>query len=132
MRRASCCRSRDAPGGLRAVPTCGPSCCRAGRTQKYEFLQRVGEGAYGSVWKCRDKQTGALVAVKKLKEAPASEEVGMPCGRVHAMWGGVRKLDAAGLCVGPGCMHAVQELGRPASPAARGLASMACACTGRG
>lgn len=44
--------------------------------QKYEFLSRTGEGAYGSVWKARDKNIGVLVAVKKMKDVPANEEVG--------------------------------------------------------
>lgn len=43
--------------------------------EKYEFVQRIAEGAYGTVWKCVDKETGAIRAVKKLKEAPANSEV---------------------------------------------------------
>ncbi|EFJ42972.1 hypothetical protein VOLCADRAFT_32096, partial [Volvox carteri f. nagariensis] len=43
--------------------------------QKYEFMSRTGEGAYGSVWRARDKNTGVLVAVKKMKDVPATEEV---------------------------------------------------------
>lgn len=42
---------------------------------RYEFLQRVGEGAYGSVWRCQDKVTGEIVACKKLKDVAQSEEV---------------------------------------------------------
>jgi serine/threonine protein kinase len=36
---------------------------------KYEVLGLVGEGAYGLVLKCRNKQTGETVAVKKFKES---------------------------------------------------------------
>lgn len=36
---------------------------------KYEILQIVGEGAYGVVLKCRNKETGEVVAVKKFKES---------------------------------------------------------------
>ena len=35
---------------------------------KYEILGIVGEGAYGIVYKCRNKDTGDLVAIKKFKE----------------------------------------------------------------
>lgn len=47
-----------------------------GCTQNYIFLTRIGDGAYGSVWKCIHKQTGLIVAVKKLKDVPADAEVG--------------------------------------------------------
>ncbi|MEW5310076.1 MAG: hypothetical protein WDW38_001907 [Sanguina aurantia] len=42
--------------------------------ERYEFLERVGEGAYGSVWRCQDKITGEIVACKKLKDVAQSEE----------------------------------------------------------
>lgn len=35
---------------------------------KYEVLGVVGEGAYGVVLRCRNKDSGAVVAVKKFKE----------------------------------------------------------------
>jgi len=35
---------------------------------KYEVLEVVGEGAYGIVYKCRNKETGKYVAIKKFKE----------------------------------------------------------------
>ena len=40
-----------------------------GAMNKYEVLGVVGEGAYGVVLKCRNKQTGETVAVKKFKES---------------------------------------------------------------
>jgi cyclin-dependent kinase-like len=35
---------------------------------KYEVLGVVGEGAYGIVYKCRNKETNEFVAIKKFKE----------------------------------------------------------------
>ena len=34
---------------------------------KYEVFGVVGEGAYGVVLKCRNKQSGGVVAIKKFK-----------------------------------------------------------------
>ena len=34
---------------------------------KYEVLGVVGEGAYGVVLRCRNKDTGEIVAIKKFK-----------------------------------------------------------------
>ena len=42
---------------------------------KYEVLGVVGEGAYGVVLKCRLKDTGEIVAIKKFKEAEEDEVV---------------------------------------------------------
>lgn len=42
---------------------------------KYEVLGVVGEGAYGVVLKCRNKETGAIVAIKKFKESEDDELV---------------------------------------------------------
>jgi len=36
---------------------------------RYEKLSRLGEGSYGVVCKCRDRETGALVAVKRFVES---------------------------------------------------------------
>ena len=35
---------------------------------KYEVIGVVGEGAYGIVYKCRNKNNGKFVAIKKFKE----------------------------------------------------------------
>jgi|TARA_B110000305_G_C19248069_1_gene543314 serine/threonine protein kinase len=34
---------------------------------KYQFVKKLGEGAYGIVVKCVNKQTQEIVAIKKLK-----------------------------------------------------------------
>ena len=36
---------------------------------KYEVLGVVGEGAYGIVYKCINKETKEIVAIKKFKES---------------------------------------------------------------
>ncbi|XP_076044863.1 cyclin-dependent kinase-like 4 isoform X2 [Oratosquilla oratoria] len=36
---------------------------------KYEKLSKIGEGSYGVVYKCRNKETGTLVAIKKFVES---------------------------------------------------------------
>ena len=36
---------------------------------KYEKIGQIGEGAYGVVYKCRNKETGDLVAIKKFTES---------------------------------------------------------------
>lgn len=46
-----------------------------GGTNKYQVLHLVGEGAYGIVLKCRDKETGTEVAIKKFKESEDDELV---------------------------------------------------------
>jgi len=40
---------------------------------KYEVLGVVGEGAYGVVLKCRNKETSEIVAIKKFKESEDDE-----------------------------------------------------------
>lgn len=39
------------------------------KMDRYEKLSRLGEGSYGIVYKCRDRETGALVAVKRFVES---------------------------------------------------------------
>ncbi|XP_037548895.1 mitogen-activated protein kinase 15 [Nematolebias whitei] len=38
-------------------------------SHKYEIKKRIGKGAYGIVWKAVDRQTGEIVAVKKIFDA---------------------------------------------------------------
>lgn len=37
--------------------------------EKYEKISKIGEGSYGVVFKCRNRETGALVAIKKFLES---------------------------------------------------------------
>jgi serine/threonine protein kinase len=46
------------------------------KLSKYEFLGKCGEGAYGVVEKAKHKETGELVALKKIKLE--SEDEGIP------------------------------------------------------
>ena len=42
---------------------------------KYEILGIVGEGAYGIVYKAKNKESGDVVAIKKFKETEEDEIV---------------------------------------------------------
>lgn len=42
---------------------------------KYEIQGLVGEGAFGIVYKARNKDTGEIVAIKKFKEEDTDEEL---------------------------------------------------------
>ena len=37
--------------------------------RKYEIVQKIGRGAYGIVWKAKDKRTGEMIALKKIFDA---------------------------------------------------------------
>jgi hypothetical protein len=44
---------------------------------KFDVVSVIGEGAYGIVLKCKNNQTGEIVAIKKFKESD---------GELWAMW----------------------------------------------
>lgn len=44
--------------------------------ERYEKLQRVGEGTYGVVYKARDRVSGEIVALKRIRLE--SEDEGIP------------------------------------------------------
>lgn len=39
----------------------------ASQLDRYERQEKLGEGTYGIVYKCRDLQTGKIVALKKIR-----------------------------------------------------------------
>lgn len=43
--------------------------------EKYENISVVGEGSYGIVMKCRHKETGHIVAIKKFIETEEDQNV---------------------------------------------------------
>jgi cyclin-dependent kinase len=52
-----------------------------GRLSKYKKLEKIGEGTYGLVYKAKDKRTGVLVALKKIRLE--SEDEGTPSTAVR-------------------------------------------------
>ena len=42
---------------------------------KFENLGKIGEGSYGVVFKCRNKDTGQIVAIKKFVETEDDPQI---------------------------------------------------------
>lgn len=47
----------------------------ADKMEKYENIEIVGEGSYGLVMKCRHRETGQIVAIKKFLETDEDVQV---------------------------------------------------------
>ncbi|GFR48191.1 hypothetical protein Agub_g10044 [Astrephomene gubernaculifera] len=43
--------------------------------EDYEYISTVGEGGYGQVWRCREKCSGRVVAIKGFKQAHEDKDV---------------------------------------------------------
>ena len=43
--------------------------------EKYEKISKIGEGSYGMVIKCRHRETGRLVAIKKFLETEDDPQI---------------------------------------------------------
>lgn len=37
--------------------------------KSFEIIKKVGQGAYGQVWKAKNKKTGSMCALKKIYDA---------------------------------------------------------------
>ena len=42
---------------------------------KYVKLAKIGEGSYGTVYRCRNKDTNAIVAIKKFNETEDDAQI---------------------------------------------------------
>ncbi|KAK9928216.1 hypothetical protein M0R45_025362 [Rubus argutus] len=42
--------------------------CSTGRMERYKLIKEVGDGTFGTVWRAINKQTGEIVAIKKMKK----------------------------------------------------------------
>lgn len=51
------------------------------RSGSFQKLEKIGEGTYGVVYKAREKETGKLVALKKIR--PESENEGVPATTIR-------------------------------------------------
>src|SRR5687768_8510381 len=45
------------------------------RSDQFELLERIGKGAFGEVWKARNKSSGEIVAIKIIDLDEAEDEI---------------------------------------------------------
>merc|ERR1711988_544809 len=55
--------------------------CVTLRMDKYQKLQRIGEGTYGVVYKAKHREHGTILALKRIRLE--SEDEGMPCTAIR-------------------------------------------------
>jgi serine/threonine-protein kinase len=56
-------------------------------TERFTLLSELGRGGMGIVWKARDEETGAVVALKVLREAYAEDpNWSWPSESTQSMW----------------------------------------------
>nr|GMD66302.1 cell division control protein 2 homolog C [Ipomoea batatas] len=78
--------------------------------EKYEKLEKVGEGTYGKVYKAKDKATGQLVALKKARLEMDDE--GIPLTALHE-FSLLRMLSNSLYIVRLLCVEHVNKKGKP-------------------
>lgn len=49
--------------------------------EKYQKIDKLGEGTYGIVYKAQNKQTGEIVALKRIRLD--NEDEGVPCTAIR-------------------------------------------------
>ena len=66
---ASCDTITSFTVASQTLPSHTDSESKAAAMEKYEKQMKIGEGSYGVVFKCRNKDTNQLVAIKKFVES---------------------------------------------------------------
>ena len=95
---------------------------------RWELLERAGEGTTAVVWKARDRETGALAALKVARDtAPILEEAAL-VARIACRWSpalldaGVVPAGQTGLPAGARYLALAWTEGKPIAPKERGRA----------
>jgi serine/threonine protein kinase len=67
---------RDDRAATPAVPSgAAAACSGSGSRERFTKQDKIGEGTYGTVFRCEDNTTGQLVALKRIKLEPEDEGV---------------------------------------------------------